>query len=54
MSHFAKVTLHDFTDLHVKIGFYGGLHRWKGGGMWCNNRFISIQTEFRLIAQLYM
>ncbi len=23
-SHFAKVTSHDFTDLHVKICFYGG------------------------------
>ncbi len=35
MSHFAKVMLHDFTDLHVKLGFYKGAkaHRWKGGGM---------------------
>ncbi len=26
---------HDFTDLHVKLAFYGGTkeHRWKGGGM---------------------
>ncbi len=34
-SHFAKLSLHDFTDLHVKLGFYGGtkVHRWKGGGM---------------------
>ncbi len=32
------------TDLHVKIGFYRGVkaHRWKGGGMGRNNRFISI------------
>ncbi len=31
-------------DLHVKIGFYGGVkvHCWKGGRMGCNNRFISI------------
>ncbi len=32
-SNFAKVTMHDFTDLHVKMGFYGGVkaHCWKGG-----------------------
>ncbi len=32
-SNFAKLTLHDFTDLHVKMGFYGGVkaHCWKGG-----------------------
>ncbi len=24
-SNFAKVTLHDFTDLHVKMGFYEGV-----------------------------
>ncbi len=43
-SHFTKVWLHDFTDLHMKLAFYGGTneHRWKGGGMGCNNRFISI------------
>ncbi len=43
-SNFAKVMLHDFTDLHVKMGFYGGVkaHCWKGGGMGCHNRFISI------------
>ncbi len=43
-SNFAKVTLHDFTDLHVKMGFYGGVkaHCWKGGGMGRHNRFISI------------
>ncbi len=43
-SHFMKVTLHDFTDLHVKLGFYGGAkaHHWKGGGMERNNRFILI------------
>ncbi len=23
---FAKVSLHDFTDLHVKLGFYGGMN----------------------------
>ncbi len=43
-SNFAKVTLHDFTDLHVKMGFYGGVkaHCWKGGGMGRHNRFIAI------------
>ncbi len=43
-SHFTKLSLHDFTDLHVKLGFYGGTkeHRWKEGGMGRNNRFISI------------
>uniref|UniRef100_A0A8C2CZF1 acylaminoacyl-peptidase n=1 Tax=Cyprinus carpio TaxID=7962 RepID=A0A8C2CZF1_CYPCA len=32
-SHFAKVVLHDFTDLHMKLGFYGGTkeQRWKRG-----------------------
>ncbi len=30
-SHFAKVTLHDFTDLHVKIGFYGGTKEHRNG-----------------------
>ncbi len=31
-SNFAKVTLHNLTDLHVKMGFYGGVkaHCWKG------------------------
>ncbi len=53
-SHFAKVTLHDFTDLHVKMGFYGGVkaHSSKGDGMGHDNRFISI-IEFLLIAQPY-
>ncbi len=23
-SHFTKVSLHDFTDLHVKLAFFGG------------------------------
>ncbi len=23
-SHFTKVSLHDFTDLHMKLGFYRG------------------------------
>ncbi len=43
-SHFTKVSLHYFTDLHMKLAFYGGTkeHRWKGGRMGCNNRFISI------------
>ncbi len=43
-SHFAKLSLHDFADLHVKLGFYGGTkeHRWKGGGMGLKHRFISI------------
>ncbi len=38
------VSLHDFTDLHIKLAFYGGTkeHRWKGGGMGRNNRFITI------------
>ncbi len=32
-SHFVKVTLHDFTDLHVKMVFYEvKAHCWKGGG----------------------
>ncbi len=40
-SCFTKVSLH---DLHMKLAFYGGTkeHRWKGGGMGRNNRFISI------------
>ncbi len=31
-SHFAKLSWHDWTDLLVKLGFYGGIkvHRWKG------------------------
>ncbi len=39
-SHFTKVSLHDFTDLLMKLAFYGGTkeHRWKGR----NNCFISI------------
>ncbi len=34
-SHFTNVSLHDFTDLHMKLAFYGGTkeHRWKGGGI---------------------
>ncbi len=58
--------LYDLTDLHVKLGFYGGMksHRWKGGGMGPNNHFISIivfsqsleaeikiETVFGLISQ---
>ncbi len=40
-SHFTKISLHDFTDLHMKLAFYGGKkeHRWKGDGMERNNRF---------------
>ncbi len=43
-SHFTKVSLHDFTDFHMKLAFYGRTkeHRWKGGGMGRNNCFISI------------
>ncbi len=26
-SHFTKVSLHDFTDLHMKLAFYGGTKR---------------------------
>ncbi len=35
--------LHDFTDLHMELAFYGGTkeRRWKEGGMGRNNRFIS-------------
>ncbi len=43
-SHFTKVLLHEFTDLHMKLAFYGGTKEpcWKRGGMGRNNRFISI------------
>ncbi len=43
-SHFTKVSLYGFTDLHMKWAFYGGTkeHRWKEGGMGRNIRFISI------------
>ncbi len=43
-SHFTKVSLHDFTDLHMKLAFYRGTkeHRWKECGIERNNHFISI------------
>ncbi len=43
-SHYTKVSLHDFTDLHMKLVFYGGTkeHCKKKGGMGRNNRLISI------------
>ncbi len=43
-SHCTKVTLHDFTDFHMKLAFYRGTkeHRWKECGIERNNRFISI------------
>ncbi len=57
-SHFAKVTLQDFTYLHMKLGFYEWTkaHSRKGGGMGLKNHFISIIVFFsiivlRLIAQ---
>ncbi len=44
LSHFSKLSLHDLTDLHVKLGFYGGtnVHCWKGGRIGRNNCFLSI------------
>ncbi len=50
-SHFAKVTLHDFTDLHVKMGFYGGTkeHRWNGAQSfyldYCISRIVVYQNR---------
>ncbi len=43
-SHFTKASLHEFTDLHVKLTFYVGTkeHRCKGGGMGRNKHIISI------------
>ncbi len=43
-SRFTEVWFHDFTDLRMKLGFYGGTkeHRWKECGTGRNNRFISI------------
>ncbi len=65
-SHLAKVTLYDFTDLHVKIGFFGGGKagkRAEWGAIIVLSRLlvfslsleveIKIKTEFRLIAQPY-
>lgn len=43
-SHFVKVTLHDFTALHVKFGLLCRSESTplEKDGMWDNNRFISI------------
>ncbi len=31
-SHFTKVLLHDFTDLHMKLAFYGGTKEHRRNG----------------------
>ncbi len=58
-SHFTKVSLHDFTDLHMKLAFYGGTkEHWAEWGaiivlsqlLYFHNRW---RTEFRLLAQPY-
>ncbi len=61
-AHLAKLSWHDFTDLHVKLCFYGEQKRTAEMGR--NNRFISItvfsksleaeiETDFQLIEQPY-
>ncbi len=48
-SHFTKVSLHDFTDLHMKLAFYGGTkeHRWKGGAIIVLSRLLYFHNRWR-------
>ncbi len=42
-SHFTKVSLHDFTDLRVKLAFYGGTKEHYIG--------LSKKVEFRIFVE---